>query len=87
MILHTFNKPACITENLGFVAADDLIVLIEDGVYALLHNTGLADRDSVLVLDVDADARGIGKSDSAQRIGYQDLVELCARADQIKNWF
>ncbi len=89
MILHTFNKPDAVVENLRFVAHQDKIVLFEDGVYALLQKTELDNFDKLHVIQTDIEARGLtGQIGThCKMISYNDLVTMCVEADRIMNWF
>lgn len=89
MLLHTFNKPDAVKENIRFVAHQDQIVLIEDGVYALLHKTELDNFDYLYVVQSDIEARGLTRHIGTQckLITYHDLVTMCAEADRVMNWF
>jgi len=67
MILHTINKNGnCLTRALGMIAKGDAILLLEDGVYAVMElpqNTtlwdSLPDSVSCYALADDLAARGI----------------------------
>ena len=76
-------------ENLRFVAHQDQIVLIEDGVYALLQKTELDNYDNLHVLQSDIEARGLAEhiGSHCKLITYHDLVTMCVEADRIMNWF
>ena len=86
-MLHTFNKAQAYTDNLPYVAADDQILFIEDGVYALLNDPALNNRSEVYALEVDVNARGLTEKIGCKVITYQEFVSFCVEADQIKNWF
>ena len=93
--LHLINKSpngsdafeAC----LRVIAAEDVILLIEDGVYAGLAGTEsarvLAGVGSALIADLDA--RGLqerlGKGIST--VDDSGFVELCTRCDRVMSWF
>ena len=87
MTLHTFNKPSVVNENLRFVAPGDQILLIEDGVYALLTDSQVTGHGNLYALDIDVKARGITTNSSCKTISYDEFVTLCVDADQVKNWF
>jgi sulfur relay protein TusB/DsrH len=86
-MLHTFNKPQTYIDNQPYVASDDQILFIEDGVYALLSDEALNNRSEVYALEIDVIARGLTEKISCKVITYQDFVSLCVETDQIKNWF
>ena len=87
MILHTFNKPRALVENRQFVSAQDTILLIEDGVYSLLDGNVLKGKNDIFALEIDLAARGIKVAQREVSITYGKFVSLCAKADQISNWF
>ena len=87
MILHTFNKPKALFENRQFVSAQDTILLIEDGVYSLLDGNVLKGKNDIFALEIDLAARGIKVAQHEVSITYGKFVSLCAKADQISNWF
>ena len=87
MILHTFNKPRALVENRRFVLPQDTILLMEDGVYGLLDENLLKGQNDVFALDIDLRARGIKVAQHEVSITYGKFVSLCAKADQISNWF
>ena len=87
MILHTFNKPRALVENRRFVLPQDTILLMEDGVYSLLDENLLKGQNDVFALDIDLRARGIKVAQHEVSITYGKFVSLCAKADQISNWF
>jgi sulfur relay protein TusB/DsrH len=86
-MLHTFNKPQVYIDNQPYVAPDDQILFIEDGVYALLGDEALNSRSEVYALEIDVEARGLSKKIRCKVISYEDFVTLCVETDQIKNWF
>jgi len=72
------------------------ILLIEDGVYAALSGTAIADRMSAAVrkckvyaLEPDIKARGMdmGKViDGIKVVGYGDFVDLTVAHDSVHSW-
>ena len=95
MILHTVNKSPFAADSLGqclrFAAADDAIVLIEDGVYAATRGyaESLATGElPVYALVADIQARGLTErlGGDIQPIDYDEFVDLCTQYDVIKNW-
>ena len=87
MILHTFNKPKALVENLQFVLPEDTILLIEDGVYTLLDDNLLKRDYDLFALEIDLKSRGIKIAQHDVSITYGKFVSLCAEADHISNWF
>ena len=84
MILHTINKPSALALCEHLIADDDLVVLIEEGVY--LASGSLPGR--CCALEVDVLARGLGGSVGDTRlIDYDTFVELCTEADKVCAWF
>lgn len=87
MILHTFNKPEALLKNRQFVLPQDTILLIEDGVYSLLDENLLKEKNDIFALGIDLAARGIKVAQPEVSITYGKFVRLCAEAEQISNWF
>ncbi len=89
MILHTFNKTSALRTGSSFVQANDHVLLMEDGVYALLDGEFKLPTSHIYALDVDVTTRGLSAriSHLARMVNYQDYVELCCDADSISNWF
>ena len=88
MILHTFNKPTALATAAQFGRAGDRVLLIEDGVYALMGEIGLPGV-KVSALDADVSARGLGGKVKTEidLVNYEGFVQLCCDADSISNWF
>ncbi|MDA1302357.1 MAG: sulfurtransferase complex subunit TusB [Proteobacteria bacterium] len=86
-MLHTFNKARLVDQNMRFVAAEDTVVLIEDGVYALLSDPELAQRPRTVAVEADLAARGLTHRTECETIDYRGLVKLCMDTDRIRNWF
>lgn len=95
MILHTVNKapPAsdCLAGCLAAAAKDDLLLLIEDGVHALIPGSPgellLKEHGEVRVLGADLAARGLTAPACARVIDRDEFVALAARADKVVSWF
>ena len=89
MILHTFNKTDALSSFAPFIQADDQVLLVEDGVYALLDNDFKLATSKVFALDEDLATRGISSKigSSINRVSYKDFVQMCCNADSISNWF
>lgn len=98
MILHTVNKPAphqALELCLRFVAEDDIVVLLEDGVYNAVaaSSAGIRLHDATLnrivALETDIIARGLQGKQAAtvELINYQAFVELCCQCDKVQSWF
>lgn len=93
MILHTVNKSPpgsdCLAACLGAAAPEDLLLLIEDGVYALIPGSMgaklLAGHAGIRVLESDLVARGLAPSQ--QMIDMDEFVRLAAEADKVVSWF
>ena len=92
MILHTLNKtsPELLAQLCAASSQDDVILLIEDGVYHALSADALtqlhAHAAQVCVLADDASARGIAAS-HLTLVDYTGFVELSARCSKTVNWY
>jgi tRNA 2-thiouridine synthesizing protein B len=98
--LHTVNKSPFATQALlsclGHAKAGDTVLMIEDGVYGAVSNTGLAEAVvglggdvTLAVLAPDMKARGIDEGrlmDGVKTVDYAGFVELAATTDRTQNW-
>lgn len=93
MILHTLNQPpandTCLARCLDAMAADDSLLLIEDGVYWALpaFASRLASLQGRLyLLAADVKARGL-ELPAEQCINDDQFVALCVSHDKTVSWF
>lgn len=93
MILHTVNKPPGfppMASCLQFAAADDVILLLEDGVYHGAAGAAMiAGIDNpVYAIEADVMARGLSgrMQDGVTLVDYAGFVELCTQCKLVKNW-
>ena len=88
MILHTFNKVPALATGGPFIQADDHVLFIEDGVYALLADNLDLPTSNIYVLEADISARGLASrvNESVKLVNYQGFVQLCCDADSVSNW-
>lgn len=97
-MLHTINKSPyshqCLAECLRVCSADDIIVLIEDGVYAALANSEwlaelLGKTSAVYVLHPDSAARGLNDrlASTIKTVDYAGFVQLCAETPTMMAWY
>lgn len=87
--LHIINSPSANLwrEMARAITADDAIVVIENGVYAL-QNPALQQyfaNQACYAIAADLKARSI-TSHSATSIDYPAFVELCAQFDKTMSW-
>ena len=106
MLLHTVNKSAFDNSALGdclaVASTDDIVLLIENGVYGALDNSpgGLAHIENIkqlsvsgtrfFVLQADCKARGLAESDLLPAVTVVDdagFVALAAEASAIQSWY
>lgn len=104
MILHTLNKAQSHTELsqqlTNTCAAQDSVLLIEDGVYHLLDparsttkNHWSFNAKNIFALANDASARGIdpsdleGSTENIRFISYQEFVDLCSSHTKTISWY
>jgi sulfur relay protein TusB/DsrH len=94
-MLHTVNKSpdaSALRQCLQFTGADDVLVLIEDGVYCALigHATDgwLAGPLPVYAILADVEARGLLSRVDPRVvvIDYQHFVSLCVAHPASKRW-
>lgn len=95
MILHTVNKSplqhGALDSCLQFMNAADVILLLEDGVFAALANANCGlERAPGLIYAISADVHARGLQDRlAERIeliDYGGFVDLCVKSTAVKNW-
>ena len=90
MILHTISKSplnnSAYSSCIRIAATDDAVLLIEDGVYALLAT--LPDR-AFYALQNDVEARGLSDRvpEQVKLIGYPEFVELTTQASAVQSWY
>jgi len=82
-----FNSPA-LSQCLRFVAPQDIILFIEDGVYAAIENNGLPDAITAYALKEDVYARGLADKllGSIKVIDYAGFVDLTLAHHPIQTW-
>ncbi len=99
-ILHTVNKSPFERVNLdsclGHAQDGDLVLLIEDGVFAALNGTSLAGRIAteakrlkLYVLTADLEARGLDPANvvaGVEKADYGTYVDLAAEASAVHAW-
>ncbi|WNK18867.1 sulfurtransferase complex subunit TusB [Halomonas piscis] len=97
MILHILNCPPdagqASAQALAAMAAEDALLLIEDGVYAVLdadwEGLGLG-AGRLYALEDDLAARGLGSQAHKRDIdtvSMEGFVSLTARARQVVSWY
>ena len=84
MLLHTINKPGPLDNCRDLIAADDHVLLIEDGVYL-----ALTEMKTAFVLKADVEARGLSSRlpESITMVDYTGFVRLADEADKVCAWF
>lgn len=96
MILHTVNKAAPALELcLRFATANDIILLMEDGVYCAVEGSAdnetlsAADTGRIVAIVEDLVARGLEHklSCAVEPIDYYAFVALCSQCDKVQSWF
>ena len=98
-LLHTVNKSpyqcTSLQSCLQHVRAGDTLLLIEDGVYAVLKGGAAAEALSaasgikVAALSADLKARGIGADkmiDGVEVVDYGGFVDLVEQTDKTQAW-
>ena len=97
-MLHTINKSPfshdCLTECLRVCNRDDVILLLEDGVYAALADSAwiaqlTAQAAAVYVLEADVAARGIAAriAPGIETVDYNGFVQLCVEQTGMLAWY
>jgi tRNA 2-thiouridine synthesizing protein B len=97
MILHTLNKSpdhAALNRCCAAIASDDVLVLLEDGVYCGSASPGqqiselLAQDIAVYAIKADVEARGLATrmAIGVTIIDYTAFVGLCTEQASSKRW-
>ena len=91
MILHTVNKANAIDKCLDVVGEKDAVLLLEDGVYAVLDQStweALPESMQFFVLSDDLLARGLSNKKPARfnATSWQDFVALTTQYDKVVSW-
>lgn len=95
-ILHLVNKSPYERNSLdtcvGYVREGDVVLLIEDGVYAAIKSGSVASKlegVDVSVLGSDLAARGFSEDkliDGANVVDYAGFVDLVEAKDKVQSW-
>ncbi|MFC1685290.1 sulfurtransferase complex subunit TusB [Pseudomonadota bacterium] len=98
-MLHIINKSPFERDNLDsclrHAGPGSTILFIEDGVYAAMNGTTMADKINEAmgdltfrVLGEDLEARGIVDKvmDGVERIDYAGFVDLVTESDKVQSW-
>lgn len=99
-MLHTVNKSPFSSDSLSlcldYASEQDVVVLIEDGVYAAMKGSNseamvlesLASK-KLFAIGADLKTRGIAEEkiiDGIQVVGYDGFVDLVANNDKVQSW-
>ena len=83
-VLHLLASPAAAASCRAALAADDAVLLLDDGVFAL---PALAKAEVRLgLLAADAEPRGVGADAVAERLDYAAFVAWVAAYDRSVTW-
>lgn len=85
--LHLISTPNALADCLKVAGPQDVMVLLENGVYALAHLAQAAQTtptQSFWTIADDVATRGLPAQ--ASDIGYPQLVELCIEHQPIATW-
>ncbi len=95
-MLHIVNKSPFQNDSfiscMGHVTDSSTVLLIEDGVYAALKGSSVADKLSggakVVALQSDVAARGIegNLADGVETVDYATFVDLVADNEKVQSW-
>ncbi len=97
-MLHTVNKSPYEKDSLqtclDYAVEGSSILLIEDGVYAVIKGTAIAEKISasqckLYALEPDLKTRGIETDkimDGVQLVGYDGFADLVAENDKVQSW-
>ncbi len=95
-MLHIVNKSPFQNDSfiscMGHASAESTVLLIEDGVYAALQGSSVADKlgagARVVALQSDVAARGIAANlaEGIETVDYDGFVELVEVNDRVQSW-
>jgi sulfur relay protein TusB/DsrH len=88
-VLHVVNRPQALASCLGAAADEDVVLLIEDGVYAGVRAPAIAEIEHQLcAIDIDVRARGIAErmGERVTIVTYADFVQLAQANNPIVTW-
>ena len=85
MILHTINKPSALSLCRHLISNEDLVVLLEEGVY--LGEESLPGKVHAIMADLVARGMDSKLAPEITRINYSDFVALATEADKVCSWF
>lgn len=85
-VLHLVNRATALASCLEAASLDDVVLLIENGVYAAAQPP-LADRP-LLAMGLDVQARGLGDrlTDNVEVVSYADFVSLAEAHNPVVTW-
>ena len=83
-VLHLLANPDARASCLALAAAEDSLLLIGDGVFALPAVAGAAIR--LGVLRDDAAERGVAVPDAVQELSYDDFVSWVVACERSITW-
>lgn len=99
-MIHTINKSPfqihSLDSCLKYSSSGGAILFIEDGVYAAMNNTAIADKVvkamesyKIYALEPDVKARGLDTAkvlDGIQLVDYSGYVDLVTEHDNVQSW-
>lgn len=94
-MLHIVNKSPfqndSFTSCMAHTTADSTVLLIEDGVFAALKGSAVADKLSgakIVALQSDVSARGIDANlaDGVELVDYAGFVDLVTENEKVQSW-
>ena len=97
-MLHTVNKSPYSSDSrklcMAYMQSGDVVLLIEDGVYAAMKGGASealvsGSSEKVYALGPDLKARGIASDkliDGIEVVGFDGFVNLAAESDKVQNW-
>jgi len=98
-MLHIVNKSPFERDSLEsclrHAIPGSTILLIEDGIYAALNNTAVANKVTeamsevkFCVLEADLEARGVSEKvmEGIEQVDYAGFVDLVTESDRVQSW-
>lgn len=91
MVLHLIQRSpfasTALADCLKIIGKEDSILFMQDGVYALNHESLENITNTSYWLQDDTTARGLKHGTLGKLASYQNFVSLCTQHDKVISWF
>ena len=91
MVLHLIQRSpfasTALADCLKIIDKEDSILFMQDGVYALNHESLEIITNTYYCLQDDTIARGLKHDCAGKFVSYQNFVSLCTQHKKVISWF